>query len=70
MGVPPAKLHEKPAKANKWGTRSEHAAGFFDPVARDLRLAKSHENPESLWGIHDKYLSREKTLLPALPRRF
>jgi hypothetical protein len=34
MGVPPAKLHEKPAKANKWGTRSEHAAGFFDPVAR------------------------------------
>jgi hypothetical protein len=33
MGVPPAKLHEKPAKANKWGTRSEHAAGFFDPVA-------------------------------------
>src|SRR5580692_3939201 len=33
MGVPPAKLHEKPVKANKWGTRSEHAAGFFDPVA-------------------------------------
>ncbi|HWJ19281.1 MAG TPA: hypothetical protein VNR65_11195 [Geobacterales bacterium] len=22
------------------------------------------------WGIHDKYLSREKTLLPALPRKF
>jgi hypothetical protein len=37
MGVPPAKLHEKPAKANKWGTRSEHAAGFFDPVARRQR---------------------------------
>jgi hypothetical protein len=29
------------------------------------RLAKP-----ALWGIHDKYLSREKTLLPALPRRF
>jgi hypothetical protein len=43
MGVPPAKLHEKPAKANKWGTRSEHAAGFFDPVAPTLRLAESHE---------------------------
>jgi hypothetical protein len=23
----------------------------------------------ALWGIHDKSLSREKTLLPALPRR-
>jgi hypothetical protein len=23
-----------------------------------------------VWGIHDKDLSREKTLLPALPRRF
>ncbi len=22
-----------------------------------------------LYGIHDRYLSREKTLLPALPRR-
>jgi hypothetical protein len=23
----------------------------------------------AMWGIHDKDLSREKTLLPALPRR-
>jgi hypothetical protein len=34
MGVPPAKLHEKPAEANKSGTGSEQMAGFFDPVAR------------------------------------
>jgi hypothetical protein len=33
MGVPPAKLHEKPAEANKSGTGSEQMAGFFDPVA-------------------------------------
>jgi hypothetical protein len=45
MGVPPAKLHEKPAKANKWGTRSEHAAGFFDPVWMGLRPAKFREKP-------------------------
>jgi hypothetical protein len=33
-----------------------------------------HDSPEAYplgkpWDIHDKYLSREKTLLPALPRR-
>jgi len=32
MGVPPAKLHEKPAEANKSGTEGEQKAGFFDPV--------------------------------------
>jgi hypothetical protein len=32
MGVPPAKLHEKPAEANKSGTQGEQKAGFFDPV--------------------------------------
>jgi hypothetical protein len=38
MGVPPAKLHEKPAEANKSGTRGEQKAGFFDPVVpRQLR---------------------------------
>jgi hypothetical protein len=58
MGVPPAKLHEKPAKANKWGTRSEHAAGFFDPVAARRRsLAKSHEKP-SLCGAANPGCSR------------
>jgi len=33
MGVPPSKLHEKPAEANKSGTEGEQKAGFFDPVA-------------------------------------
>jgi hypothetical protein len=39
MGVPPAKLHEKPAEANKSGTEGEQKAGFFDPVAgrRNIR---------------------------------
>src|ERR1017187_9337594 len=32
MGVPPAKLHEKPAEANKSGTQGDPKAGFFDPV--------------------------------------
>jgi hypothetical protein len=32
MGVPPAKLHEKPAEANKSGTDGEQKAGFFAPV--------------------------------------
>jgi hypothetical protein len=32
MGVPPAKLHEKPAEANKSGTDGEQQAGFFDRV--------------------------------------
>jgi hypothetical protein len=34
IGVPPAKLHEKPAKANKLGTEGEQKAGFFAPVFR------------------------------------
>jgi hypothetical protein len=32
MGVPPAKLHENPAEANKSGTQGEQKAGFVDPV--------------------------------------
>jgi len=32
MGVPPAKLHEKPGEANKSRTQGEQKAGFFDPV--------------------------------------
>jgi hypothetical protein len=34
MGVPPSKLHEKPAEANKSGTDGEQKAGFFDPVTQ------------------------------------
>jgi hypothetical protein len=43
MGVPPAKLHEKSAEANKSETRGEQKAGFFDPVGMGLRPAKVHE---------------------------
>jgi hypothetical protein len=39
MGVPPAKLHEKPAEANKSGTQGEQKAGFFDPVMPGYRRA-------------------------------
>jgi hypothetical protein len=41
MGVPPAKLHEKPAEANKSGTRGEQKAGFFDPVILELDAAQT-----------------------------
>src|ERR1019366_7044659 len=38
MGIPPAKLHEKPAEANKSGTQGEQKAGFFDPVCAQSTL--------------------------------
>jgi hypothetical protein len=37
MGVPPAKLHEKPAEANKLARERELKAGFFDPVSSPFR---------------------------------
>jgi hypothetical protein len=45
MGVPPAKLHEKPAEANKSGTESEQKAGFFDPVTEPFGPRKLMKNP-------------------------
>jgi hypothetical protein len=48
MGVPPAKLHEKPAEANKSGTDGEQKAGFFDPV--NFRLAR-HDRPQKRWSF-------------------
>jgi hypothetical protein len=51
MGVPPAKLHEKPAEANKRGTKSEHTAGFFDPVACRIAMTvgrgSEHRRPRA-----------------------
>jgi hypothetical protein len=41
MGVPPAKLHEKPAEANKSGTEGEQKAGFFALVMFRKSTARS-----------------------------
>jgi hypothetical protein len=50
MGVPPTKLHEKPAEANKSGTEGEQKAGFFDPVTPRKQLDRVEKpRPSGGW---------------------
>src|ERR1700693_6622104 len=51
MRVPPAKLHEKPAEANKSGTEGEQKAGFFAPVLPKIRAA---DHPGYIGGNLDE----------------
>jgi hypothetical protein len=48
MGVPPAKLHEKPAKANKWEQEANMRRGFSTlspPDGAVRHRTRSRPNP-------------------------